>query len=410
MNKKIKIGLFGFGCVGQGFYDIFRKHNIQNAEISYICVRDKSKKRPLAENKFVFDKDIVFNDPEVDLIIELISDADEAFEIVKTALLKGMKVISANKKMIAHHLPELIEIQAKGYGTLLYEASTCGSIPIIRNLEDYFAFEEIKKLRGIFNGSSNFILNKLNKGGISYKDALTEAQDLGFAEADPLLDVGGFDALNKLCITIYHAFGAYIHPEDILNFGIQNITEIDNAYAAEKKWKVKQIAFASHSESGTIQAFVLPQFIENEEDLFHVDEEFNAASLETAFAGTQLLKGKGAGAYPTGSAVFSDYKAIIGGYNYKYSKENSHSKLNNEAVFKVYLRGNNEDLLKEAGLLSILEARMIGQSYYIIGEVDLSTLLKNKSFIDQSNIFVAALPDRLQNKKTIALIEQEEVI
>ncbi len=113
---------------------------------------------------------------------------------------------------------------------------------------------------------------------------------------------------------------------------------------------------------------------------------------------------------PFSNAVFSDYKAILAGYKYKYSKQNSHSKLNNEAIFKVYLRGNNQDLLKEVGLTSILEAGMIEQSYYIIGEVDLSTLLKNKLFIDQSNIFVAALPDSIQNIKTTALIEQEEVI
>src|SRR5690606_29071436 len=122
--------------------------------------------------------------------IEVISHADEAFEIVKTALSRGKKVISANKKMIAEHLPELIGLQAQGNSTLLYEASTCGSIPVIRTLEDYFAFEPIHKIKGIFNGSSNFILSKINEEGLSYEKALKEAQDLGFAEADPTLDVG----------------------------------------------------------------------------------------------------------------------------------------------------------------------------------------------------------------------------
>lgn len=410
MNKKIKIGLFGFGCVGQGFYDIFLKSNVQNAEISHICVKDKAKKRSLNQDKFVFDKEIVFDDPDIDLIVEVISDADEAFDIVKTALLKGKKVISANKKMIAQHLPELIEIQKKGFGTLLYEASTCGSIPVIRSLEDYFAFEKINKVRGIFNGSSNFILSKLNKGGLSYNDALTEAQALGFAEADPLLDVGGFDALNKLCITIYHAFGGHILPKDILNFGIQNIGEIDNAYAAEKKWKVKQIAFASLSEPGIIKAFVMPQFIEKEEDLYYVDEEFNAANLETAFSGNHLLKGKGAGSHPTGSAVFSDYQAILAGYKYQYSKETSHGRLDNEVIVKVYLRGSNQDLLKEVGLLSIFEAGSIERSHYIIGEVSLSILLKKKSLIEKANIFIAALPDRLQDFSKKIKLEEEAAL
>lgn len=410
MNEKVKIGLFGFGCVGQGFYDIFLKNYLPNAEVKYICVRDKDKKRPLTEDIFTFDREIIFNDPEINLIIELISDADEAFKIVKTALLKGKKVISANKKMIAHHLPELIQLQANGNGTLLYEASTCGSIPIIRNLEDYFAFEEIKKVRGIFNGSSNFILSKLNKGGISYKDALTEAQDLGFAEADPLLDVGGFDALNKLCITIYHAFGVYIHPENILNFGIHNVSEADNAYATEKKWKIKQIAFASKSESGTIQAFVLPQFIESYEDLFHVDEEFNAASLETSFSGTQLLKGKGAGAHPTGSAVFSDYRAILAGYKYKYDKTNPTLKLGNEFILQTYLSSENELDLENICLLNIIEKGSSHGLHYLIGEILITDLIKLKDYLLERSIFVAALPDRVQNFSTTVSLEEEALL
>lgn len=410
MNEKIKIGLFGFGCVGQGFYDIFLRNNISNAEISYICVRDKEKKRPFDEDKFTFDKNVVLNDPEVLLIVELISDADEAFEIVKHALTQGKKVISANKKMIAHHLPELIELQSQHKGILLYEASTCGSIPIIRNLEDFFAFEDVKKVRGIFNGSSNYILSKIDQEGKTYKEALEQAQALGFAEADPLLDVGGYDALNKLCIVIYHAFGIYVHPKDILNLGIQNIHENDKFYAAENKWKLKQIAYATKTDSGTIQACVLPQFVEDHEELYHIDQEFNAVSLEATYAGGQLFKGRGAGSYPTGSAVFSDFKSLLAGYNYRYQKIDSKSILDNELTIKVYISSENEGYLKNIDLLNIIGKGKSENLHYIIGEILISDLIRIKDKLADLSVFVAALPEREQDFSKKIDLEEEAVL
>lgn len=410
MNKKIKIGLFGFGCVGQGFYDIFHNNNITNAEISYICVRDKAKKRPLTEDRFIFDKEVVLNDADVSLVIELISDADEAYEIVKRALTQGKKVISANKKMIAYHLPELLELQSQFNGVLLYEGSTCGSIPIIRNLEDYFAFEEVKKIRGIFNGSSNYILSKIDQEAKPYKEALEEAQVLGFAEANPLLDVGGYDALHKLCIVVYHAFGVYVHPEQVLNLGIQNIKAGDNFYAAENNWKLKQIAFATKSDSGAVQSFVLPQFVEEREELFHIDQEFNAVSLDAVFAGSQLLKGRGAGSHPTGSAVFSDFKSILAGYNYQYNKTDPKLKHDNEFIIKIYLSSGNEACLQEVNFLNIIAKGNSNGLYYAIGEIGIGDLIKFKDKLTEGSVFIAALPDRDQNFSKRINLEEEALI
>lgn len=397
-DGKLKIGLFGFGCVGQGFYEIFSKHAFDNVEIAAICVKQSGKKRPLPESSFVFDKDVILKNPEIGLIVELISDADEAFEIVSLALKRGLTVISANKKMLAEHLYELIELQQLYNGTLLYEASCCGSIPVIRTLEDFFAYEQVSKAKGIFNGSSNFILTKISQDGLSYETALRQAQDLGFAEADPTLDVGGFDALNKLCVIAMHAFGVAIHPQNVFNFGIQNLAPSDNLFGASKQWKLKQVAYASVLNNGQLLAYVMPQFVAGEEELHGVDEEFNAVLLEAAFSGRQFFKGKGAGAHPTGAAVFSDFKAVLDGYAYRYVKSNAaYAGLDNQASIKVYARAKDVETLGILSFKTILEVGNIEDFSYFIGEISFESLIKEKSLLEKQNIFIAALPDRLQD-------------
>lgn len=393
-DGKLKVGLFGFGCVGQGFYEILTKHAMESVDIAAICVKESGKKRPLPESKFVFDKDIILNNPEIGLIVELISDADEAFEIVSLALKKGLTVISANKKMLAEHLYELIELQQLYNGNLLYEASCCGSIPIIRTLEDFFAYEEVSKIKGIFNGSSNYILTKISQDGLSYDTALAQAQDLGFAEADPTLDVGGFDALNKLCVITMHAFGVAIHPNDVFNYGIQNLKPVDNHFAATKQWKLKQIAFARVLGDGQLLAYVMPQFVEGEEELYTVAEEFNAVLLDAAFSGRQFLKGKGAGAHPTGAAVFSDFKAVLDGYTYRYAKSSAaYAGLNNQTTIKVYARAESSEILESLGFKVTLERGKIEEYAYVIGEIDMERLKHVQPVLEKENIFIAALPE-----------------
>src|SRR3569833_2084737 len=214
MRKKLNIGLFGFGVVGQGLYDIIRTKNL-NLEIVKIAIKDATKKRSLPSHLFTTDRD------------ELINNTEAAFEIVSRSLSSCKNVVSASKKMIALHLEELIELQHK-YGTsLLYEGSVCGSIPIIRNLEEYYDNELLHSVSGIFNGSSNYILSKGFNEGLSYDMALQQAQDLGFAETDPTSDVGGFDAKYKLVIAAAHAYGVNVKPDDVFNIGIQNLSSHD---------------------------------------------------------------------------------------------------------------------------------------------------------------------------------------
>ncbi len=170
-GKKLNIGLFGFGTVGKGLYEVLKRVGSKNVEIKRICVRDMTKPRAV-EAEFTDKADDIFGDPDINFIVELIDDADAAYAIVKRALQAGLPVVSGNKKMLAYHIEELIELQARHNVALLYDASACGSIPVIRNLEEYYDNDLLMSVKGILNGSSNFILSKIFNERMSYADAL----------------------------------------------------------------------------------------------------------------------------------------------------------------------------------------------------------------------------------------------
>ena len=179
MKKKLTIGLFGFGVVGEGIYDVLQKTTSLNATIKKICIKHPDKKRNADSTLFTTDYGDILNDDDINVVVELIDDKDEAFKIVAIALEKRKAVISANKAMIAQHLDELLALQAYHDVPLLYEAAVCGSIPIIRNLEEYFDNEMLKSISGIVNGSTNYILSKMIDDGLTFKHALSCAQELG---------------------------------------------------------------------------------------------------------------------------------------------------------------------------------------------------------------------------------------
>jgi len=227
MSKKLNIGLFGFGVVGQGLYDIIKTKHL-NLEIIKIAIKDIHKQRTLPANLFTTERDELLENPEINTIVELINDTEAAFEIVSRALSSGKNVVSASKKMIALHLEELIALQQKHGTSLLYEGAVCGSIPIIRNLEEYYDNELLHSISGIFNGSSNYILSKGFNENMDYDTALQQAQDLGFAETDPTSDVGGFDAKYKLVIAASHAYGVVVKPDDVFNLGSPVIRHVQS--------------------------------------------------------------------------------------------------------------------------------------------------------------------------------------
>src|SRR5471030_2160120 len=390
MSKKLNIGLFGFGVVGQGLYDIIKTKNL-NLEIVKIAIKNKYKERSLPETLFTDDRDEILNNPEINTIVELINDTEAAFEIVSRALSSGKNVVSASKKMISLHLDELIALQHK-YGTsLLYEGAVCGSIPIIRNLEEYYDNELLHSISGIFNGSSNYILSKGFIENLDYDTALKQAQDLGFAETDPTSDVGGFDAKYKLVIAASHAYGVVVKPDEVFNLGIQNLSAQDLQYAREKNLKIKLVPVAKELDDKHVALFVLPKFVNETEFLYNVEYEYNGVIVQAAFADQQFFFGKGAGGHPTGSAVLSDIAALRYDYQYEYKKAKEKKDLNftNDIEINIYLRYDNDDLVDALGFEYIHELYYSGNYKFVIGKINLQKLIDNQHRISSDKAFIA---------------------
>ncbi|TSJ39173.1 homoserine dehydrogenase [Mucilaginibacter corticis] len=404
MSKKLNIGLFGFGVVGQGLYDIIKTKNL-NLEIKKIAIKDATKKRSLPEHYFTTDKNELLNNPEINTIIELINDTEAAFDIVSTALKTGKNVVSASKKMIATYLDELIALQNE-YGTsLLYEGAVCGSIPIIRNLEEYYDNELLHSISGIFNGSSNYILSKGFLENLDYASALKQAQDLGFAETDPISDVGGFDSKYKLVIAAAHAYGVVIDPKDVFNFGIQNLGANDIQYAREKNLKIKLVPVAKELDDAHVTLFVLPKFVTETEFLYNVEYEYNGVTVQAAFADQQFFFGKGAGGHPTGSAVLSDIAALRYDYQYEYKKTKESKGLNftNDIELNIYLRYDNEQLVDLLDFKTINERYYSGTYKYVTGKVNLKKLIEHQDAINADNAFIA-FADQLAGISLAAIV------
>ncbi len=411
MAKKLKIGLFGFGCVGQGLYYVLNNSTGFKADIVKIAVKDKTKDRSVSKDLITFDKSVILNDPEIDVIVELIDDADEAFNIVSEALKKGKHVVTANKKMLAIHLEELYKLQQQNNVSLLYEASAGGSIPIIRTLEEYFDNEELEKVSGIFNGTTNYILTKTINEKLSYPVALKQAQEKGFAESDPTNDVEGYDPKFKAIIIALHAFGLIIKPEEVLNIGITTLHENDIKYASEKGYKIKLTPVIQRLENDKVGIIVAPSFVKETNQLFNVENEFNGVIVEGKFSGEQFLQGRGAGSYPTGAAVLSDISALSHGYKYEYKKhvQKHASDFTNDVIVEVYFRYNSNADIEKITFDEVSEKYNSGDYNYIVGKVNLQTLLTNREYILKNKLFVSLVNDKISlNTKISSKIAKEK--
>ena len=392
MSKKLTIGMFGFGVVGQGLYDIIITKKL-NLEIKKFVIKNAGKTRSLPAELFSTNPNDILNDPEINTVVELIDDADAAFEITKKALTSGKNVVSANKKMIATHLQELTALQQQHGTSLLYEGAVCGSIPIIRNLEEYYDNELLHSVSGIFNGSSNYILSKIFNENQSYDTALKKAQELGFAETDPTLDVGGYDPKFKLTIVASHAYGLFVNPDQILNLGIDRLDNTDIRYAKEKNLKIKLIPLAKEVSNSEVVLYVLPKFISKDSILFNVENENNGVLVKAAFADEQFFYGKGAGGHPTGSAVLSDITALRYDYRYEYKKHLDAQELHytTNVDIKVYFRYTDENILENIAFKNISE-RFYGEDYkYVIGHLNLQEIIDKRELINQPGYFLAEI-------------------
>lgn len=391
--KSITIGMFGYGIVGTGVYDILNAITGLPAKVKLICAKNPEKPRNIDLSNFTFNKSDILNDPEINLIVEAIDDPKAAFDIATEAMRKGKHVVSANKKMIAENLDELIQLQKETGSRLLYEAACCGSIPIIRNLEEYYDNDLLTSIQGIFNGSTNYILSRIFEHNKDYDLALKQAQDLGFAETNPTLDIIGHDALYKMIIAVAHAYGIIIDPKDIVTHGIQNISKHDIEFARQRKSKFRHIAVAEKNTNNEINVYVIPQLVGIKEFYFHVRNEDNCVVLEGDYTQKQFFQGKGAGSYPTGSAVVSDISAQLYDYKYAYKKYNRVNSpvLSNTKVLEVYFRYYSEGNLQYFKFDKV-KAKFTSKEYnYLIAEISLESLLAAGDKLNSADIFIAVI-------------------
>ncbi len=378
-HQRLTIGLFGFGVVGEGLYKVLDQTSSLNAVIKKVCIKNAGKKRIAPADLFTTDKNEILNDDAINVIVEVINESEAAFEIVSAALKNGKAVVSASKKMIAEHLPEILQLQQETGMPFLCESSACASIPVIRNLEEYYDNDLLHSLRAIVNGSTNYILTKMFEDKLPFKKALLDAQQLGFAEANPTLDVDGWDAVHKWVILLCHAYGIVSAVNDIVFTGIQNINEIDANVGREKNYEIRLVAQAKKLLNGKVAAFVLPQFVKHDDHLSFVKNEYNGVVIESSFADKQFFYGKGAGSFPTASAVLSDISALRYDYKYEYKKLYHHTpnQLTNDFYIRAYVSFNDWKDIPREKLEWIEEWHAQEERKYLIAVLHFNHLAEN---------------------------------
>lgn len=310
-NKKIKIGLIGLGTVGSGVFKTLQ--NFKDVEVVKIAVRNKNKKRNiegLDESIITDDAYEVVNNPEIQIVAELVGGINPAFDLIKTAIKNGKHIVTANKELLAKHGEELFNFAEENNKVVLYEAAIAGGIPLIMPIKTILAGNKITKIKAILNGTTNYILTKMDVQGASYTDVLKEAQELGYAEADPTGDVEGFDAAYKITTLATIAFGKRIKIENVYREGITKISPDDMKAANEMGYKIKLIASAELNEDSKADVRVHPMLVPKTKTLAHIDYVTNAVSLSGHPVGDVTLSGPGAGEFPTASSVVGDILAI----------------------------------------------------------------------------------------------------
>ena len=304
---KIKIGLIGLGTVASGVYKTLQ--SFENIEIVKIAVRDINKDRNiegLDKSLLTLDANEIVNDESIQIVVELIGGVEPAMTLIKTALNNGKHVVTANKELLAKHGEELFDLAAKQNRVILYEGAIAGGIPIIMPIKTILAANKINKIEAILNGTTNYILTKMDVDKSSYDDVLKEAQKLGYAEADPTSDVEGFDAAYKLATLATISFNKRIKIEEVYREGISKVRAEDIEYANELGYKIKLIAHAEMLDENNADVRVHPMFVSKKTTLAHIDFVTNAVTISGFPIGQVTLSGPGAGEFPTASSVTGD--------------------------------------------------------------------------------------------------------
>ena len=306
------IAVIGYGVVGSGTVELFEKNREEickkigrDCDIKYICdLRDFPGDR--FEDRLVKDFNVILNDDEIEVVAEVVGGVTFAYEYTKKLLAKGKSVVTSNKELVATHGAELFEIARANNCNYLFEASVGGGIPIIRPLNKCLAGNQIIRISGILNGTTNFILTKMIKDQMDFASALKMAQELGYAEADPTADIEGHDACRKICILGSLAFGKHIYPQYVHCSGISHITLDDVEYAENAGFGIKLVGTVSTAGKDKISAIVCPRLVSKNSLLASVDDVYNAISVTGDGVGDVMFYGRGAGKLPTASAVVGD--------------------------------------------------------------------------------------------------------
>ncbi len=371
-----KIGLVGFGCVAQGFYQLVVNNPLvrEQIEIKRICIKHSDKPRALSEDLFTTDIDSLVTDNEIEVVVELIDDASAAWDIITTALSEGKAVVSANKKMIAENLRNLQRFPHEIQNKFHYEAAVGACIPLLKTLDNHYGYEPISKVEGIINGSTNYILGRMFADRVSFEEALGQAQDLGYAESDPKLDIEGFDASHKLSIILFHAFNQVCKPEDILRIGIDRIDSTDVDFAVKNQKTIKLTACCFRNES-SIGAFCLPRFVNLTEHLGRTEDAYNAVEISSVNTDKQLLLGKGAGGEATAMAVLADVMSVLDNQQRMIKPQHGELSLNDGQEIDIYVR--HQQNIDTSSFTEILDMGSAGGDQFLIGRISLKALKKS---------------------------------
>ena len=316
--KTLKVGMLGAGVVGSQIARLLiaNKSDLAsrsgaNLELVSIAVKDSKLKRDgIPAALLTNDAKSIVNDPQIDLVIEVIGGIDPAKDLILTALKNGKSVVTANKALLAKHGAELYAAADKANVDLYYEAAVAGAIPILRPLRESLVGDHVIRVMGIVNGTTNYILTKMDENGAAFTDALKEAQALGFAESDPTADIEGFDAAAKAAILAGLAFHSRVTDNDVYREGISKITAADVKVAKAMEMVIKLLAIAELTPEGAVSVRVHPALISRTHPLASVRDSFNAVFVEAESAGQMMFYGKGAGGAPTASAILGDLVAV----------------------------------------------------------------------------------------------------
>ncbi|MGN0165701.1 MAG: homoserine dehydrogenase [Lachnospiraceae bacterium] len=308
----MNVAILGFGTVGSGVYDvltqnssIITKRTGTELNIKYVLDLREFPGNPV-EKVLVHDYNVVVNDPEVDIIVEVMGGVHPAYEFSKEALLKGKSVCTSNKELVAKHGAELIAIAKEKNCNYLFEASVGGGIPIIRQLIRSITADDIEKIDGILNGTTNYMMTKMRDDGLAFDDVLKRAQEKGYAERNPAADIEGHDACRKIAILTSLAYGKQVDYEDIYTEGITKISDVDVSYATAFGRAIKLLGSSSVGDDGKVYAMVAPKMLKKDNPLYMVNGVFNAIMVKGNMLDEVMCYGKGAGKLPTASAVVSD--------------------------------------------------------------------------------------------------------